>query len=30
MAESLRTSKTVANLSIAFYLLIMAFTPLWW
>ncbi|CAK3874906.1 MFS antiporter QDR3 [Lecanosticta acicola] len=30
MAADLNCSKSTANLSIAFYLLIMAFTPLWW
>lgn len=30
VADSLDTTKTVANMSVAFYLLAMAVTPLWW
>ncbi|KUI68027.1 MFS antiporter QDR3 [Cytospora mali] len=30
VAKDLHTSRTVANLTLAFYLLAMAFTPLWW
>lgn len=30
MALDLNTTPTVINLSLAFYLLAMAFTPMWW
>lgn len=30
MAVDLHTTPTVTNLSLAFYMLAMAFSPLWW
>lgn len=30
MASDLDTTVTITNLSLAFYMLAMAFTPLWW
>ena len=30
MADDLDTTVTITNLSLAFYMLAMAFTPLWW
>jgi hypothetical protein len=30
VAKELNTTQTITNLSLAFYLLAMAFTPIWW
>ena len=30
MASDLNTTVTITNLTLAFYMLAMAFTPLWW
>ena len=30
VAHDLHTSRTIVNLSLAFYLLAMAFAPMWW